>query len=392
MARTPENSARCLSLSQNSAGAGLLLTTLALLALGVVVVHSAMIRPVIKEVDWFSRVANRHTIYAIIAMIVLFTLWRFDYHRLDGKRVPFLAGVILLIGLALAAIVLIPGVGYSEGEYTRWLRIGPVSFQPSELVKFALVIFLAAWLGREGTNVRSFWKTFLPAVLVIGIGVGAVVTEDVSTGAVVGMAAVVTLILAGVPWYYLLTLIPPLIWGVYKFILTDPYRFKRISAWLDPFGSAAENYQPGQSLKAILSGGWSGKGLGYGTVKLGYLPEGSSDFVFSVYAEEWGFIGAVLLMGLFILWMWHARNVAVRAKERFGQLLVGSLGFLLAMQAVMHIAVALVMAPTTGMGLPFVSYGGTALVISAAAVALMMSVSARGRAKGETAELMAGNG
>jgi cell division protein FtsW len=385
MARTPNSSqnssnssTRCLSLGDNSAGSGLLLTTLALLALGVVVVHSAMIRPVIKDVDWFSRVANRHTIYAAIAAIVLFTMWRLDYHRLDGKRFPTTAGLILLISLVLAGVVQIPGIGHKEGEYARWLKLGPISFQPSELLKFTLVIFLATWLGRPGTNVRSFWKTFIPAMVIIGIGVGAVVTEDVSTGAVVGLVAIVTLLLAGVPWYYMLLLIPPVLAGAYKFVLTDPYRFNRVKAWLDPFGDAAENYQPRESLLAILSGGWSGKGLGAGTVKLGYLPEGSTDFVFSVFAEEWGFIGAVLLMSLFILWMWHARKAAARAGDRFGRLLVGSLGFLLAIQAVMHIAVALVTAPTTGMGLPFISYGGTALVISAGAVALMVSVSARG--------------
>jgi cell division protein FtsW len=390
MARTPNetpnnsnDSTRCLSLGDNSAGSGLLLTTLALLALGVVVVNSAMIRPVSKEVDWFSRVANRHTIYAAIAAIVLFTMWRFDYHRLGGKRFPVLSGTILLISLLLAAAVKIPGLGHSEGEYTRWFKLGPISFQPSELLKFTLVIFLAAWLGRPGTNARSFWKTFVPAILLIGVCVYSVITEGVSAGTVMGLSAVVTLLLAGVPWYYMLLLIPPFLAGAYKLVLTDSYHFDRIKAWLDPFGDAPGNYQPRESLLAILSGGWSGKGLGAGTVKLGYLPEGSSDFIFSVYAEEWGFIGAVLLMGLFMLWMWHARKAAARASDQFGRLLVGSLGFLLAIQAVLHIAVALVTAPTTGMSLPFVSYGGTALVLSAGAVAIMVSVSARGCGKGE---------
>jgi len=381
MARTPDNSkAAVLPLSRNSAGQGLLLVSLALLALGVVIVNSAMARPVGRVVEWQNRTDVRHCFYALLAVMEIFFLWRFDYHRLNSKRFPYLAGIMLGISLLCAAMVFVPGIGQREAGYSRWIKIGGfVTIQPSEMIKYSLVIFLSAWLGRSGVNVRSFTKTFIPAIALIGLAVGPIVIEDFSAGALIGLAAVVTLILAEVPWYYLLTLVPPLVIGVWKLVVTDPYRWPRIVAWRNPYVDSAATFQPRESLTAIISGGWAGKGLGWGTVKNGFLPEGGTDFIFSVYCEELGYVGAILLLGLMFLWMWHARKAAVRASDKFGALLAGSLGILIAMQAVIHIAVALVVVPTTGMGLPFLSYGGTGLVCSAAAVALMISVSAHSR-------------
>jgi cell division protein FtsW len=174
----------------------------------------------------------------------------------------------------------------------------------------------------------------------------------------------------------MLILAPPVGAASWHF-LKDPYRWNRILAWLDPWSqSNASAYQARESLVAILTGGWTGKGLGNGMTKLGYLPEDSSDFIFSVFCEEWGFVGSLLLMGLVLMWIWHAWKAAARARDRFGQVLAGSLGFLIAFQAVLHIAVAIVVAPTTGMGLPFISAGGTSLIITVAAAAMIISVSA----------------
>ncbi|MCK4602070.1 MAG: FtsW/RodA/SpoVE family cell cycle protein, partial [Phycisphaerae bacterium] len=167
----------------------------------------------------------------------------------------------------------------------------------------------------------------------------------------------------------------------YFFIMRSPHRWSRILAVLDPSSQANRcAYQARQSLLAIRLGGWFGSGVGRGIQKLGYLPEDSTDFIFAAYCEEWGFIGAALLMGLFLFWMWHARRAAVRAGDRFGQLLAGSLGLLIAMQVVLHMAVAMVVAPPTGMSLPFVSAGGTALVIMAATTAVIISVTAHRQA------------
>ena len=386
MAGMPDNSrSSVLPLSSNSSGQGLLLTSLAMLALGVIMVHAAMTRPVVRDVAWYSRTDMRHTLFAAMSCIVLFTCWRFDYRWLSGhKKLPIVAAIGLIVSVICCLLIFVPGLGQDVGGYVRWLRLGPkqfgIGFQPSELIKFTLPIFLAAWLGKEHVDRRSLLRTFLPAMAVIGLAVGVTVKQDFSTGAVVGLAAMVTLLLAGVPWYYLASLVPVAAVGFYKFVVMDPYRWNRMIAWQYPYSDNPCAYQARESLMAILTGGWAGKGLGRGSVYLGYLPEGSTDFIFSVYCEQLGFIGALLLAGLILLWIWNARKIALRAADRFGYLLAGSLGFLIAMQAVMHIAVALVAAPTTGMGLPFLSAGGTSLLITAGAVAMMISVSARGTA------------
>jgi cell division protein FtsW len=371
-----------LPLRENAAGRGLILASLALLALGVVMVHSAL-ASIRQPGTWYARVDYRHTAYAVVAALVLVSLWRVNYRKLAaGPGLPIVATGLLVVSLICGALVFVPGIGHSVGGYARWIRIGSapltLSFQPSELIKISLVIFLASHLSRQGRRVRSFWRTFLPMGLVIAACVGLVITQDFGTAVVMGLVACVTLLLAGVPWYYLVTLAGPAAAAFYLFVVRSEHRWARIQAMMNPWDAYnPSTYQGRQSLLAILSGGWFGRGPGNGIRKLGYLPEDSTDFIFSVYCEEWGFVGAALLMGLLILWLWQARRVAVRSGDPFGRMLAGGLGFLIGLQAVMHIGVDVGLLPPTGMGMPFVSAGGTALVMMAAAAAMIVSVSAR---------------
>ena len=375
-----------LLLRDHSAGQGLLLTTIALLGLGVVMVHSA-VASVAAPGAWYARVDYRHTAFAVLGVFVLLTAWRLPYQWLArGRRIPILAAALLVVSLACGVLVFVDGIGYSVGGCRRWIRIGPsrytIGFQPSELIKLALLIFLSAWLTRQGRNVRSFTRTFLPALGVIGVCAGLVITQDFGTAMLIGICSGAVLFLAGVPWYSLLLLVAGAAAGFYRFVVQDPRRWARILALLDPWSPTnPAAYQPRQSILAILSGGWFGKGPGNGIRKLGYLPEDSTDFIFSVYCEEWGFVGAMLLMSLLLLWIWNARRAAVRCEDRFGAVLAGSLGVLIAVQAVLHVAVDLVVAPPTGMGFPFVSAGGTSLVIMAAATALIVSVANRAQSR-----------
>jgi len=365
------------------AGRGLMLTTLALLALGVVMVHSA-VATVGQRSAWYARMDIRHMMFAVAAALVLLVAWRINYRVLfSGGRLPLFAGCVLVLSLVCQALVFVPGIGHEVGGQYRWIRIGPakysIGFQPSELVKLSLIVFLAAWLSRKTVNVRSFKKTFLPAGLLVGACVALVIKQDFGTAVVIGAAAMVTMLLAGVPWYYLASLVPLGAGGFYQFVVRDPRRWGRIAALIDPWSlSNPAAYQPRQSLLAILTGGWFGKGPGRGMLKLGFLPEDSTDFIFSVYCEEWGFVGAMLLMGLVLAWILFARKAALRASDGFGRLLAGSIGFVIALQAVLHIAVDVVVAPPTGMGMPFVSAGGTALLMLAGATAMIVSVAARG--------------
>lgn len=355
-----------------------------LLALGVVMVNST-IASVAEPARWYARVDVRHGIFAVLALLVLAVGCKLDYRRLGpGRNFPVLAAVVLAATVTCAALVFVPGIGRAVGGYYRWVRLGPpkyqIGFQPSEVMKVSLVIFLAAYFSREGLDVRSFTRAFLPAVLVTGGCVALIITQDFGTGMIIVVSAAVTMLLAGVPWYYLMTLAAPAAAGCYFFIVRSGFRLARIQAMFDPWSRTNPSaYQPRQSLIAIISGGWFGKGPGRGILKFGFLPEDSTDFVFAAFCEEWGFMGAMLLMGLVAMWIWFARRSAVHAQDKFGGTLAGSLGLLIALQAVMHIAVNMGKMPATGISLPFVSAGGTSLVILAGATALIVSVAARGR-------------
>jgi len=377
-----------LPLSQNATGTSVLVLTLALLAIGVVMVPSAVSSLRVVEVEhWWSRVSHRHIVFAVASAVVLMTFWRMDYHWLARTRRLPLVGVVsgvpalvlLLAAVGLGVLVLIPGVGHKVGDYARWLRVPAggveLSVQPSEFIKIALVVFLAAWLTHPNTQPRRLW-TFVAAALVTGACVGVIITQDFGTAAVVGLSAAVTMILAGVPWYYLGVFIPASAGAFWLLVVNVPYRWSRFEAMMDPWGT----YHTKWGLVAILSGGWWGKGLGEGTIKQGYLPERSTDYIFSVWCEELGLVGGALLLLLLAVWMFQVRRAAVRAPDRFGLALAGGVGFVVAMQSLLHIAVNLAAyVPPKGIGLPFVSAGGTSMLILAAAVAMIVSVTSRSR-------------
>ncbi len=377
-----QRTARLAPLRENPRGQSLVLVTLALMGLGVVMVHSAL-ASVADPGDWYKRVDYRQTLFAILAALTVLFAWRIGYRWLNaGRRLPYAAAALLVLAIACGILVFLPQVGHAVGGKARWIRLGPrdfvIGFQPSELIRLSLVVFLAAWLSRESTDPRSFVRTFLPALGLIGACMLLVIQNDFGTAMLIGVSSAAVLFLAGVPCA------PPRggggggAAGFYKFVVLDPHRWSRIAALLDPWST--ENpaaYQPQQSILAILNGGWFGRGAGNGIRKLGYLPEDSTDFIFSVYCEEWGFVGALLLTGLLVLWIWNARRAAAKAPDRFGMLLAGSLGFLIAMQAVLHVAVDVVVAPPTGMGFPFVSAGGTALLMMAGATSLIVAVTAQ---------------
>ncbi len=370
-----------LPLRANPPGQGLILTSLALLALGVVMVHSAL-ASVREPGVWYARADIRHTIFAALAVLAMTTLWRVDYRFLNtGTRLPIVPAAVLAVAIICGLLVFVPGIGKSVGGQARWLRVGPaqyaIGFQPSELIKVALVVFLATWLARPLTDKRAFGTTFIPAAGLIGLCIAVVITQDFGAAVIIALAAVATLMLAGVPWHHLASLIPPAAGAFYLLVVRSPHRWQRITAMLDPWSTTNPSaYQPRQALLAIMTGGWWGKGLGAGMQKLGYLPEDSTDFIFSVYCEELGFLGAVLLVALLLLWIWQARKAVAAAGDELGRVLAGSLGFLVAVQAVLHVAVDTGTAPPTGASLPFVSAGGTALLLVAGAVALMISVTA----------------
>ena len=371
-----------LSLAENTSGSGLIVVTLAMLGVGVVAVYSALSGVLPSTVAWYERSDTRHTLFAIGSALIICFGWRFRYRWLGGKssKWPVTAAVVLVIAMILVALVHVPGLGYMRNGKLRWLRLFPSPFgifQPSEILKIALLIFLAAWYSHERTPARSFLKGFLPTVLVTGVCLAMVVTQDLGTAVIMAVAVWLTMFLSGVRWYALLGLIISGAGGFCYFVLIDAKRLERITAMINPWCLTNPSaYQPRQSLLAILTGGWFGKGLGRGIIKQQYLPERSTDFIFASFSEEWGLVGAALLMGMIIMWIWFARRSATNASDRFGFILAGAMGAMIAIQMVLHVAVDTVAVPPTGMSFPFVSVGGTALLVTAGAASLIVSVSA----------------
>ena len=367
-----------LPLWANVTGQGLILTTLALMAVGVVMVYSISGARA-GEAAWYERTYIRQAIFAAIAIAILCFLWRMDYRRLAGWRWFSPAVVLFVLSLCAAAAVFIPGVGRGVGRDLRWIPLGPIGFQPSEVLKIALLIILAALLGREDAPLKSFRRTFIPAVVLIGVSLALVVTEDFGTAAIIGVTSSVVLLAGGVCWYYLAGLVPFGAVAFYQFVVCKPHRWARIDAFINQTGTTNPSaYQPRQAVIAIGSG-VEPAGLGAGLAKYGYLPEGQTDFIFANICNELGMLGAFLVIGLLLVWLVLACRVAVRAPDRFGALLAGGIGFLIVFQAALHIAVNVWLAPPTGVSLPFVSAGGSSLLLMSAATALIVSVSSRER-------------
>jgi len=286
--------------------------------------------------------------------------------------------VLLGLSLLLGALVFVPPFGQAVGGYYRWVRIGPLRFQPSELIKVAVVIFLAAWLTRPGAEIRSFRRTLLPALGIVGACLALVVTQDFGTAVVITLACGVTMLLAGVRWLHLAGLAAAGAGGFCALLALFPEKWQRIDAVIHP--DNVDNpctYQLRQSLLTIASGGWFGHGLGRGMMKRGFLPEDSTDFLFAILCEEAGLVAALALLGGLSVWLLLARRISGRADDRFGRVLAGSLGMLVVLQAAMHVAVNVGCLPPTGIAMPLVSAGGTGLLVMAAVTALIASVSSR---------------
>jgi cell division protein FtsW len=251
--------------------------------------------------------------------------------------------------------------------------------QPSELAKWGVVLFVAWWLAKTPVNVRNFIGFIITLIPVGGICL-LVVIEDFGTAALIGLCTLVLLIAGRVRLWHLAVTVPPALAGGVWFIMREPYRWKRMTAFLDPFATPrGEGYHMVQSLLSFATGGIFGKGLGRGVQKLGYLPEDTTDFIFAVICEELGLFGAMFTIALYLGILFVASQaIRQRRNDAFGQLLAFGIAAMVALQALINIAVATVSVPPKGMSLPLVSAGGSGLVITSAALGLLYSVCRRG--------------
>lgn len=352
----------------------LVLAVLALIAFGLIMVGSASIAIADRELGQPFYYLIRQSKYVAlglgIASVVLFiplSVWeRFS-------------GLLLLAGMMLLVVLLIPGVSQSINGSTRWLSLGVINLQPSEFMKLFVVIYLAGYLVRRGEEVRTRVLGFLkPMLVLIIIAVLLLMEPDLGAAAVIFATALGMMFLGGVRLWQFAVLLMMLLSAVAVLTITSPYRLERVTAflnpWADPFNSG---FQLTQSLIAFGRGEWFGLGLGSSIQKLFYLPEAHTDFVFAILAEETGLFGSLIVVSLFSFIAWRAFKIANKAQYlglHFAAYLAFGITLWLTMQAFINIGVNMGVLPTKGLTLPLMSYGGSSMLVSCMAIALLLRV------------------
>lgn len=315
----------------------------------------------------------RELVYVALGALGLFVAAHFDYNQL---RSAFLFRVIVVAAILLLIAVLVPGLGDERNGAQRWLEIGAFSFQPSELAKFALIVLLAVKLAANQDVIRSFLRGYLPPVIITGAFCGLIVLQkDLGTPVVMGAVAFIMMFVAGVRLVWLLPSLIPALGVVWFLSITSPHRLRRLTAFLDPWQYRDnEGYQLIQSMTAFAQGGIWGRGPGASEQKLHYLPEPHTDFVFAVWGEETGLVGTLAVMSLYVVLLVVALRVAMHAKDLFGTLLVVGIASLVCMQAGINMGVTTGILPTKGLPLPFISWGGTSLLVFMTMMGVIVNV------------------
>jgi cell division protein FtsW len=356
----------------------LLLTVLTLLGFGIVMVFSASSVESLAYYNSPYYYLERQLIWAALGLFAMFWFARFDYWRLRRYAWP-----LAYLTLFLLVAVLVPHIGREVLGARRWIGVGSLVFQPSELTKLTLVVLFAHTLTQEGVDPADLRQGLIRHLLMLAVAFALIIKEpDLGTALSLAGTAVVMLWVAGVRGQQIVGLALLAIPVVLLLIVAEPYRLQRLTAFLDPTKNPlGSGYHIIQSMYAIGSGGLFGVGLGRSALKYFYLPEQHTDFIFSILAEELGFIGAVAVLVLYFLFAWRGFRVALAAPDRFGAVLAAGLTTMVVLQALMNIAVVTASMPITGIPLPFISYGGSALVFVLAGVGILLNISkhARGR-------------
>ena len=348
--------------------------TLVLLAIGVVMVYSASSAVALKRFGSDTYYFKRQLVFALAAIAVLVTCRHVPYPFYRRMAYPIL-GVVFLLLLALY----LPGVGRTVGGARRWLSVFGFSFQPSELARLSLIIYLAYSMSKKQENMKVFAIGFLPhAIVLASLGTLVVMQPDFGMAVMFALVAWTMLFVGGVRLFHLFTALVAVLPIAYYMLTHVGYRVRRLTSFLDPWRYESDaGYQIVHSLMAFGSGGITGSGIGNGYQKLFYLPEPHTDFVVSVVGEELGLVGVYLLVGLYITLLWRGIVVAMKARDLFATYLAVGLTSALGLQVCINLGVAMGLLPTKGLTLPFVSYGGTSLLVNAAAIGILMNISAR---------------
>ena len=345
--------------------------TIGLALFGVVMVYSASAVIALQENHSQFHYVIKQGIWTMIGFGVMFVAMRFDYQRLNRSWIVY--GALLITILLLCAVFAFSPVNGAR----RWIKLQGFSAQPSELAKLSLAVFLAYFLDRRAGLEESFWKTFLPCMLVLGVLAGLVVKEpDLGTALMLAIICLSICFAAGVrPRHVVYAVVPALLF-VGKMLIFTPFRWRRITSFVDPWADQqGAGYQVVQSLIAVGSGGTHGLGFAQGRQKLLFLPFAHSDFIYAVVGEELGLVGTLIVVFVFGIFLWRGMRAAFRAPDRFGMLLGIGIVVGIVAQALLNISVVLALLPTKGIPLPLISYGGSSLVPTLAGIGILLNIS-----------------
>lgn len=354
----------------------LLIVILLLVSIGLLTIYSASIIWAAQfkklSADYYFL---RQFMWAILGLTLMFGVMNVPFWKWR-LMLPILFPITLLLLLIVFAFP-----GGEDGSYHRWILLGPVSFQPSELATFAIILYMAHIMTKKQDRLDSFKKSVVPPLVMTGLFAGLVIAEpDMDAAALIVVTGLSIMFGAGIPIRHLLKLAVPVVSLAVLFIFSSGYRRERIFGYLnlDPFSPETiqgDGWQQANSLYAIASGGWTGRGLGRSIQKFLYLPEPHTDFIFSIFAEEWGTIGAIALILLFAILIWRSIRIVSLLPDRFGSLVAIGITSMIGFAVIANIGMVIGALPVMGIPLPFISYGGSALVIKLLAMGILLNLS-----------------
>lgn len=358
---------------QNTLDKPLLYTIIILLVGGLLILASSSLALSYKNFGILHYYILKQILYGVLVGTVAFFGALFVPYRFWKK----LAVPVMITSLVLLALLFMPELGYSFGGAKRWLQFGPLIFQPSEILKFSFIIYLASWLDVRRQEVASISYGMMPFVIMLGIvGIFLIMQPDVGTLGVIVFTAAILYFLGGGKMYQMMTLFTFGLIIFYFLVQMAPYRLARVLVFFNPgFDPQGAGYQINQALIAIGSGGFFGLGFGKGLQKYSYLPEPMGDSIFAIFSEEMGFLGALILICLFAFLFWRGLYIAKRAPDIFGKLLAAGISVGIIVQTFINMAAISGLLPLAGIPLPFISYGGTSLAMTLASMGVLLNIS-----------------
>lgn len=346
------------------------------MAIGVMMVYSSSAILAQERYNDSFYFLKREVAFVAVGIFLLLIGKNIDYHFYYRLTYPILGLVLFFL-----ALVFIPGIGHTAGGAQRWLRIAGVGFQPSEITKLGVVVFLAYALTKKGEKIKDLKFGFLPTIGIAGLLIGLILLQkDLGTAFVVAITMFVMLYAAGTRLIYLIGSVIAAVPALYFLIFSVEYRRKRILAFLDPWEHLRDSgFQIIQSYVAFNSGGVTGVGLGQGKQKLFYLPAAHTDFIFSVIGEELGLIGVFFVFALFLIFLYRGIRIAFRAPDTYGTFLAIGFTTVIIAQTLINFGVVTGLLPTKGLPLPFISHGGTSMLVVCLMVGILLNISSQVR-------------